>query len=104
MQGKERGGRGRRFSDSCRAVKGDLWHVPELSREQSFGGRHLLAQEWSTYPKSSRSVRGELSRVAQGVEEIKVGSTIGVRCQLRDGSSGCLLGFLTLEGAAEKSV
>jgi hypothetical protein len=26
-----------------------------------------------------------------------------VRChQLRDGSSGCLLGFITLEGAAEK--
>ena|SRR5690349_23074760 len=34
---------------------------------------------------------------------IKVGSTIGVRChQLRDGSSGCLLGFITLDGAAEK--
>ena len=34
---------------------------------------------------------------------IKVGSTIGVRChQLRDNSSGCLLGFITLEGAAEK--
>jgi len=34
---------------------------------------------------------------------IKAGSTIGVRChQLRDGSSGCLLGFITLEGAAEK--
>ena len=34
---------------------------------------------------------------------IKVGSTIGVRChQLRDGSSGCLLGFITLEGAPEK--
>jgi hypothetical protein len=33
----------------------------------------------------------------------KVGSPIGVRChQLRDGSSGCLLGFITLEGAAEK--
>ena len=34
---------------------------------------------------------------------IKVGSTIAVRChQLRDDSSGCLLGFITLEGAAEK--
>jgi hypothetical protein len=34
---------------------------------------------------------------------IKVGSTIGVRChQLRDRSSGCLLGFITLEGAVEK--
>ena len=34
---------------------------------------------------------------------IKIGSTIGVRChQLRDRSSGCLLGFITLEGAAEK--
>jgi hypothetical protein len=34
---------------------------------------------------------------------IKVGSTIGVRChQLRDASSGCLLGLITLEGAAEK--
>jgi hypothetical protein len=34
---------------------------------------------------------------------IKVGSTIGVRChQLRDRSSGCLLGFITIEGAAEK--
>ena len=34
---------------------------------------------------------------------IKIGSTIGVRChQLRDGSSGSLLGFITLEGAAER--
>lgn len=34
---------------------------------------------------------------------LKIGSTIGVRChQLRDGSSGCLLGFITLDGAAEK--
>jgi hypothetical protein len=34
---------------------------------------------------------------------LKIGSTIGVRChQLRDKSSGCLLGFITLEGAAEK--
>ena len=34
---------------------------------------------------------------------LKIGSTIGVRChQLRDNSSGCLLGFITLEGAAEK--
>jgi len=34
---------------------------------------------------------------------LKVGSTIGVRChQLRDASSGCLLGFITLEGAAER--
>jgi hypothetical protein len=34
---------------------------------------------------------------------LKIGSTIGVRChQLRDRSSGCLLGFITLEGAAEK--
>lgn len=36
-------------------------------------------------------------------EMLKIGSTIGVRChQLRDRSSGCLLGFITLEGAAEK--
>src|SRR5262245_32198162 len=36
-------------------------------------------------------------------DTIKVGSTIGVPChQLRDGSSGCLLAFITLEGAAEK--
>lgn len=36
-------------------------------------------------------------------DPIKVGSTIGVPChQPRDGSSGCLLGFITLEGAAEK--
>ena len=34
---------------------------------------------------------------------LKVGLTIGVRChQLRDASSGCLLGFITLEGAAER--
>ena len=34
---------------------------------------------------------------------LKIGSTIGVRChQLRDASSGCLLGFITLEGAAER--
>ena len=34
---------------------------------------------------------------------IKVGATIGVRChQLRDASSGCLLGFITLDGGVEK--
>ena len=60
------------------------------------------AQEWATY--TNRIDRFEMNFPGQPrVEEIKVGSPIGVRChQLRDGSSGCLLGFITLEGAAEK--
>jgi hypothetical protein len=65
-------------------------------------GATLLTQEWSTY--TNRVDRFEVNFPGQPkVEEIKVGSTIGVRChQLRDGSSGCLLGLITLEGAAEK--
>lgn len=34
---------------------------------------------------------------------LKVGSTVGVRChQLRDGSNGCLLGYITVPGSEEK--
>ena len=45
----------------------------------------------------------QVERRGWAKDMIKVGSTIGVRChQLRDNSSGCLLGFITLEGAAEK--
>ena len=34
---------------------------------------------------------------------LKIGSTVSVRChQLRDGSNGCLLGFITPEGGVEK--
>jgi len=62
----------------------------------------VSAQEWTTY--TNRLDRFEVNFPGQPkVDEIKVGSTIGVRChQLRDRSSGCLLGFITLEGAAEK--
>jgi hypothetical protein len=36
-------------------------------------------------------------------ESVVVGDTISVRChQLRDGSKGCLLGFVTPEGGVEK--
>ena len=36
-------------------------------------------------------------------DDVKVGDTIKVRChQLRDGSNGCLLGFVTPEGGVEK--
>jgi hypothetical protein len=36
-------------------------------------------------------------------EDVKVGDTIKVRCHaLKDGSSGCLLGFVTPKGGAEK--
>ena len=36
-------------------------------------------------------------------DSVKVGDSISVRChQLRDGSNGCLLGFVTPEGGVEK--
>ena len=36
-------------------------------------------------------------------DTVKVGDTISVRChRLRDGSRGCLLGFLTPENGVEK--
>jgi hypothetical protein len=45
----------------------------------------------------------QLERRGWTKEMLKVGSTIGVRChQLRDGSNGCLLGFITPEGGVEK--
>ncbi len=43
--------------------------------------------------------------VRSGVEpdEVTVGDTVSVRChQLRDGSNGCLLGFLTNKAGVEK--
>ncbi|MCZ6877885.1 MAG: DUF6152 family protein [Acidobacteria bacterium] len=45
----------------------------------------------------------ELTRAGWKRDDIKVGDTIKVRChQLRDGSNGCLLGFVTPEGGVEK--
>ena len=36
-------------------------------------------------------------------DTVKVGDSVSVRChRLRDGSNGCLLGFLTPEGGVEK--
>ena len=44
-----------------------------------------------------------LARLGVTQDTVKVGDTISVRChQLRDGSNGCLLGFLTPEGGVEK--
>ncbi len=43
-----------------------------------------------------------LARLGVTQDTVKVGDTISVRChQLRDGSNGCLLGFLTPEGGVE---
>jgi len=45
----------------------------------------------------------QLERRGWRKEMVKVGATISVRChQLRDGSTGCLLGFITPEGGVEK--
>jgi len=45
----------------------------------------------------------ELIRDGWARDDVQVGDTIKVRChQLKDRSNGCLLGFLTPEGGAEK--
>ena len=45
----------------------------------------------------------QLERRGWSKEMVKVGTTISVRChQLRDNSTGCLLGFITPEGGVEK--
>jgi hypothetical protein len=45
----------------------------------------------------------ELIRDGWTRDDVEVGDTIRVRChQLKDGSPGCLLGFLTPEGGEEK--
>jgi hypothetical protein len=44
-----------------------------------------------------------LTRIGVTDDTVRVGDTISVRChQLRDGSRGCLLGFLTPEDGVEK--
>lgn len=44
-----------------------------------------------------------LTRDGWSQDSVKVGDSISVRChQLKDGSNGCLLGFLTPEGGVEK--
>jgi hypothetical protein len=44
-----------------------------------------------------------LTRIGVTEDTIKVGDTVSVRChQLRDGSNGCLLGFLTTADGVEK--
>ncbi len=48
---------------------------------------------------------GASTLVGGGVnrDDVKVGDTISVRChQLRDGSNGCLLGFVTTANGVEK--
>ena len=45
----------------------------------------------------------ELRRDGWSEDDVQVGDTISVRChRLKDGSNGCLLGFLTPEGGTEK--
>ncbi|MBH98390.1 MAG: hypothetical protein CMM56_08055 [Rhodospirillaceae bacterium] len=45
----------------------------------------------------------ELLRDGWQRDDVKIGDTISVRChQLKDRSSGCLLGFVTPEGGIEK--
>jgi len=45
----------------------------------------------------------ELRRDGWKQDDVEVGDTISVRChQLKDGSNGCLLGFVTPEGGVEK--
>ena len=45
----------------------------------------------------------ELTNDGWARDDVEVGDTINVRChQLKDGSNGCLLGFLTPEGGVEK--
>ena len=46
----------------------------------------------------------QLARRGWTKESIKVGDSIAVRCnQVRDGSNGCLLGFVSVAGAPEKT-
>jgi len=46
---------------------------------------------------------GQLARLGITEEHIKVGDSISARChRLRDGSNGCLLGFLTSEDGIER--
>ncbi len=45
----------------------------------------------------------QLRRLGWTEDSIKAGDPISVRChQLRDGSNGCLLGYVTTEGGVEK--
>jgi hypothetical protein len=45
----------------------------------------------------------QLRRRGWAADSIKVGDSISARChQLRDGSNGCLLGYVSVGGAAEK--
>ena len=45
----------------------------------------------------------QLRRRGWSAESIKPGDTLTVRChQLRDGTNGCLLGFITTKGGTEK--
>jgi hypothetical protein len=44
-----------------------------------------------------------LTRRGWSRDDVKVGDIISVRChQLRDGAKGCLLGYVTPQGGAEK--
>ena len=58
--------------------------------------------ESAVWALESASAAG-LIRVGVERDEVKVGDTVSVRChQLRDGSNGCLLGFLTNSAGVEK--
>jgi len=55
-----------------------------------------------TWALETAGVRG-LDRQGITADTVKVGDTVSVRChQLRDGSNGCLLGFLTSEDGIER--
>jgi hypothetical protein len=58
--------------------------------------------ETSVWALEGASVTG-LRRLGWRTEDVEVGDRITARChQLRDGSNGCLFGYLTPEGGEEK--
>lgn len=58
--------------------------------------------EPAVWALEAAGIRG-LTRLGITEDTVKAGDSISVRChQLRDGSNGCLLGFVTPEGGEEK--
>jgi len=76
--------------------------LPFLSKtiyKEGGEGSRIAAETWALEAAGATTlVRGGIAQ-----DEVEPGDTIHVRCHpLRDGSNGCLLGFVTTSGGVEK--
>ena len=87
------------WTDLTGTVKQIDWLNPHVWVYIAVGDNAAQTKTWSL----EGGAPGALIRGGWSKDSVKIGDKISVKChRLKDGSDGCLLGFLTTQGAAPK--